>query len=180
MSGNFTPARKSQTPTGDKNFWATSWECFNDAEALYGKPFFFDVCAEPLTSKCERYYSLAEGNDALQLSWPSHWWCNPPFDRKLEFIRKAFAEARHGNPGMMLLPYEPATQWWQQALNAGVIIYEPAGRYNFLERDGITKKHGVNFPSAFVLFGSFFITPSLKIPFQKGYRREDPEGLDLI
>lgn len=178
MSGAFTPGRKSGTADTDKNYWATSWECYLDAIALYGRPFDVDVCAEALTAKCANYYSLTDGNDALKLSWPPHWWCNPPFDKKIEFIRKAYSEAKKGASGMMLLPYEPATQWWHRELNSGAIIYEPAGRYSFLKRDGITKKAGVNFPSAFVLFPHNFINYSIKIPFQKGIAKE--KGYDLI
>ncbi|MBG6243569.1 MAG: hypothetical protein EKE20_18045 [Candidatus Symbiopectobacterium sp. Dall1.0] len=178
VSGTFTPGKQSGTADKDKNCWATSWTCYQDAATLYGRPFNVDVCAEVLTAKCATYYSLADGNDALILSWPPHWWCNPPFEQKIAFIRKAFTESRRGSPGMMLLPYEPATHWWHRELGTGVIVYEPAGRYNFLERDGVTKKTGANFPSALVLFPHHFIAHSIKIPFQKGIATE--KGYDLI
>ena len=47
----------SGTPASDKNFWATTWECFADAQALYGRNFECDVAAEPLTAKCGRYFT---------------------------------------------------------------------------------------------------------------------------
>lgn len=178
MTGSFNPRAKSSTALSDKNFWATSRECFQDATALYGRKFELDICAEPKTAKCSLYYSIQDGNDALALPWADHWWCNPPFDNKFSFIKKAFIEAQKGFEGMMLLPYEPATQWWHQMLGKGVIVYEPDGRYNFLERDGVTKKKGVNFPSAFVLFPAFFIPHTIKIPFKKGVAHAG--GYDLI
>ena len=46
---------KSKTPESDKNLWATTWECFADAKALYGREFIVDVCAEPETAKCYQY-----------------------------------------------------------------------------------------------------------------------------
>lgn len=127
----------STTSVEDKNRWGTTWDCFDDGQALYGRPFKLDVCAEPATAKVNRFYTSIEwlelragsfeqrgigfcgedfnpqakivGFDALNLHWENDFWCNPPFDLKQLFIKKAFAEARAGNSGMMLLPYEPAT-----------------------------------------------------------------------
>ena len=108
---------KSNVPDSDKDFWATTWQAFSDAEALYGRKFQVDVAAEASTAKCLSYFvrpgdsdPVAAGVDAMLMEWPADWWCNPPFSMKPEFI----AEARHaqaaGNPGMMLLPYEPLTK----------------------------------------------------------------------
>ena len=69
---------------------------------------------------------------------------------------------------MMLLPYESLTNWWRDNLAEGVIIYEPDGRYNFMERDGKTKKSGANFGSVLVSFPSQHIGQSPRIPFIRG------------
>lgn len=159
----------SGTPASDKNFWATTWECFADAQTLYGRRFECDVAAEPLTAKCSHYFTshllleklldyrtsddvraqmreaelagtICMGIDSLNLDWPEHWWCNPPFDLKPEFITQARQQQANGRPGMMLLPYEPLTTWWRRLLAEDVIIYEPDGRYQFYERDGATRK----------------------------------------
>ena len=184
----------SKTPEADRNFWATQWECFADAQELHGRKFALDVCAEPLTAKCERYIARPElfdelldyphqlrdkapdaasgavcvGLDALQLPWEDDWWCNPPFDIKEQFIRKAKREQSKGHAGMMLLPYEPLTNWWRASLSEGVIIYEPDGRYNFMERDGKTKKSGSTFGSVLVSFPAQHIGQSIRIPFTRG------------
>lgn len=189
---------ESGTPAADKNFWATTLQCFDDATELYGRPFAIDVCAEPQTAKCQNYYASAElyeavldprtsartlermrssgrtcvALDALSLDWPEHWWCNPPFDQKQAFIAKARQEQANGRPGMMLLPYEPLTGWWQQMLSFGCIIYEPDGRYQFCERDGYTRKQGANFGSALVAFPTQLITESPRIRFKRGVGRE--------
>lgn len=160
---------KSETDPADKNFWATNWFCLYDATRLYGRSFSFDVAAEYSTRKAAGYYSLAEGNNALELLWPEHWWCNPPFDDKAAFIACAVEQAKAGRGGMMLLPYEPLTDWWRElvACNA-TFIYEPDGRYNFKERDGITDKDGVNFGCALVLFTSHqAASEAVRIPFKR-------------
>ncbi|MFB2865718.1 DNA N-6-adenine-methyltransferase [Aeromonas sp. MdU4] len=187
----------SGTPASDKNFWATTWECFYDAQELYGRPFDCDVAAEPSTTKCSRYFtshllldrlldyrsreevlaqireaenerSVCIGLDSLNLNWPEHWWCNPPFDFKPEFITKARQQQANGKPGMMLLPYEPLTTWWRRLLADEVIIYEPNGRYQFYERDGKTRKNGANFGCALIAFPTMKVGPSPRIPFARG------------
>ncbi len=180
MAGNVNPGKKSTTADADKNFWATSWRQYYDAVELYGRPFQWDVAAEAATTKTDRqtYFGLDLGDDSLQLDWPSDWWCNPPFDRKVEFIRHVLAQAKAGSPGMMLLPYEPVSNWWRDNLRDDVIVYEPDGRYNFMERDGITMKDGVNFGTALVLFTTATIGLSLRIPYTRGVGDHLwPEGL---
>lgn len=180
MSGNFNPSKKSETEASDKNRWSTQWHCFNDAQRLYGRPFEYDVAAEKATSKCgaARYFGPDHINstrrDALARGWPDHWWCNPPFDDKLKFIDHALEQRASGHPGMLLLPYEPCAGWWQDRFTFGAIIYEPRGRYNFYEPDGITPKSGVNFPVALVALPTMHIGESLRIPFQKSPAPRQP------
>ncbi|HAT8515216.1 TPA: hypothetical protein I7181_16095 [Vibrio vulnificus] len=103
----------STTPAQDKNRWGTTWECFEDGQALYGRQFKLDVCAEP------------------------------------------------------------ATGWWRELVDGkATAIYEPDGRYNFYDIDGVTKKTGVNFPSAFVLWTPHFTHYTPKIPFSRGVADE--------
>ena len=157
---------KSKTSKTDKNRWGTTWECFNDAQFLNGTDFTIDVCAEVQTTKCdvwiapnEKMFNESKNLGAVQydalecLTWENNWWCNPPFDLKEAFIKKAIEQAQIGNGGMILLPYERTTRWWRNFINEhATTIYEPDGRYSFYESDGSTKKPGVNFASAFVLF----------------------------
>nr|WP_275125076.1 DNA N-6-adenine-methyltransferase [Vibrio fluvialis] len=93
------------------------------------------------------------GFDGLLCDWEDGWWCNPPFDRKIEFIQKATEEMFKGRDGMMLLPYEPLSGWWIDLVDGfASVVYEPNGRYSFYEADGYTKKTGVNFGSVLLLF----------------------------
>lgn len=185
---------ESSTKADDKNRWGTDPQCFADAVALNGRPFVIDVCAEPLTAKCQRFYASDELYDAVldyrtsthamaQLRasgrtcvalnsliqvWDDSWWCNPPFDQKQAFIRYARSQQAAGRAGMMLLPYEPLTVWWQSLLATGCIIYEPDGRYQFVERDGVTRKSGANFGSALVAFPTQHIGESIRVRFKRG------------
>ncbi|PSW06166.1 DNA N-6-adenine-methyltransferase [Photobacterium lipolyticum] len=187
---------KTTSHQDDKNRWGTQWQCFADAVSLYGKPFQLDVCAEPETAKCERYFVLLDwfsrnrlsnyglhghetfwfnpsnkivGFDGLTCDWKNDWYCNPPFDLKREFITKAYIESRAGKSGMMLMPYEPLTSWWLDLVgDKATAVYTPDGRYNFYKPDGATKKSGVNFGSVFVLFTPHKVKITQRIPFKRG------------
>ncbi len=147
---------------------------------LTGKNLILDVAAEPQTAKVNRYYlspdwiseqqnlldtlkpkhpiakalnPVCVGFDGLQCDWEDGWWCNPPFDFKQEFIKKAVDQMAKGCDGIMLLPYEPLTNWWKDLVEPyAKMVLEPTGRYPFYEADGETKKTGVNFGSVLVLF----------------------------
>lgn len=188
---------ESSTPDESKNFWATTWLAFYDAQHLYGRHFKTDVAAEPLTAKCKNYFTNLDwydelhsgkdvqlkkshlalsvergfrliGFDAFLCDWGEDWWLNPPFDLKVEFIRRAKFMQSRGMPGMMLLPYEPLAGWWIDNLATGCIVYEPDGRYQFYERDGETQKGGANFGSVLVAFPTMKIGQTLRIPFKRG------------
>lgn len=179
------------TSEADKNFWGTTWRCFDDGQDIFekytGKRFVLDVAATNHTAKVDRFYTSLEwlenragndhhagagfntsdftgsndrnpnpslvGFDALSLPWEDGWWCNPPFDLKLDFIRKATIEAAKGHDGLMLVPYEPCTNWFVDEVEGfAKAAFEPDGRYQFLKPDGVTPKTGANFPVTFLLF----------------------------
>lgn len=187
---------KTATAQSDKNRWGTTWSCFYDAQYLYGREFILDVAAEPETTKARRFFASAEwfdlarrrgsfnlrvldhliGFDGLTCDWESHWWCNPPFDLKAEFLAKANHEVKRGKPGMMLLPYEPLTGWWREGVEGHAsAIYEPDGRYNFYEPDGETRKTGANFGSVFVLFTPGYFPHPQRIQFERGIWDQEME-----
>jgi hypothetical protein len=155
-------AAEPQTAKVDRFYLSPDWIQEQDD---VNRPLYADGLA-PLQEPDDKYSALREchpamqllsptcvGFDGLQCDWEDGWWCNPPFDRKLEFIAKAREEMYKGHDGMMLLPYEPLTGWWRDEVNGyASMIFEPDGRYGFYESDGHTKKTGVNFGSALVLF----------------------------
>ena len=147
------------------------------------------MAAQHQTTKCRNYYVATReeyyqpnsryrvtgrcyGWDSLNVLWENDWWCNPPFSRKLEFIAKAREAQFEGNSGMMLLPYEPITKWWRENLTEDVIIYEPDGRYNFLDQSG-TEKKGVNFASVLICFPAHKIGKAIHVQYKRGVGEEE-------
>lgn len=184
---------KSSTAVSDKNRWATTHECFNDAQHLFGRPFTIDVCAEPATAKVNLFFVSPDffrftdwatqliqheqnkiaGVDALSQDWPDGWWCNPPFDHKQEFLAYGSKQAKAGRSGMMLLPHEPLTGWWRELVeDVATIVYTPDGRYPFYEVDGKTKKQGVNFGSSLILFTPHYIRRTEYVPFNRNIAKQ--------
>lgn len=168
-----------------------------------GKQFVLDVAAEANTAKVNRYYASAEyleslvsgydglkpnhataqilkpkcvGINALTGEWEDGWWCNPPFDQKFDFIAKAIEQARKGNDGMMLLPYEPLTGWWMDRVEGyATMVYKPRGRYSFYEPNGKTIRKNVNFGSALVLFSCKGLETPSRIIQRKEWRDSGSE-----
>lgn len=172
MSGTFNPNSKSNTDPEEKNRWATRWETFADAQRLYGRQFVIDVAAQQATSKVGNAYfgpdhTREDWRDALAIDWPSDWWCNPPFDSKIAFVEHARKQQAAGRSGMMLLPYEPCSNWWAALLDENVIIYEPDGRIGFYKPDGKTKRDGVNFPSALICFPAHHIGKAIRVRYKR-------------
>lgn len=192
---------QSSTDSSEKDRWATQHGCFNDGQHLYGRPFKIDVAAEPETAKCDRFMVSPDwfewsrldilspyaqsgfnlrpeqrivGFDSLYCDWENDWWCNPPFTLKKEFLAKAAQQVKKGFSGMMLLPYEPLSGWWLELVKPfASVIYEPDGRYNFYKADGVTKKYGVNFGSALVLFTPHTVVEPARVGFVRGVGNEN-------
>ena len=92
--------------------------------------------------------------------------CNPPISDQFRkaFITRAQHEQYRGNAGTMILPYAPAAGWFRQYLGKGVIIYEPDGRYNYNDTNGVVQK-GCNFDSCVVVFPACYLRDSIRIPY---------------
>jgi len=102
--------------------WYTPDETFSDLSARYG-PFDLDVAASALNAKCARYMTVED--NALTKPWFGVVWCNPPYRRLIDWVRKARAEVEDGNAErvVMLLPSHTATEWFHLALEYGAVEF---------------------------------------------------------
>jgi phage N-6-adenine-methyltransferase len=171
MSGK-TPGVKSKTPDNKKDDWNTPWHAVKDASALIGMPFTLDACAcDDATAKAVAFFTPEQ--DALKQAWvPSERgavWCNPPFSRKAEFLNHARQQSRwHKQTIVMMIPYEPCTQWWREYVSGvASIVYVPDGRYNYCDPATKAEITGVNFASCFVVFTPLTM-PTQYVEFSRG------------
>lgn len=170
MSGK-TLNKKSKTDDAKKDLWNTDWRAVRDAEALIGQPFVIDVCAtDAATAKARTFITPQE--DALKTEWLAGngaVWCNPPFTMKPQFLIRAWQQAKAWQRNVMvMIPYEPCTQWWREHVSgSATAVFMPDGRYNYLDPDTKKPIPGVNFVSCFVLFTPLSI-PTQYLEFSRG------------
>jgi phage N-6-adenine-methyltransferase len=125
-----------------------TWETPADLFAVLNDEFHFDldVCAQPATAKCSRYYTPEI--DGLVQEWQGVCWCNPPYGREIvKWMAKAHVSATSGIATIVcLVPARTDTQWWWNYAQYGEVRFLP-GRLTF--------GNAVNsapFPSAVVIF----------------------------
>lgn len=101
--------RRTVLPEGGN--WYTPEPLFRDLESRYG-PFDLDVAASIDNAKCARFYSVEE--DGRVQPWSGRVWCNPPYRRLIEWVRKAYEEVQAGRCErvVMLLPAQTSTAWF--------------------------------------------------------------------
>lgn len=122
--------------------WETPGWLIQHANGLFGV-FDLDVCATELNRKAHLWYSLE--NDGLALPWDRKWWCNPPYSDISPWVEKAsIAEV----PGVMLLPCDHSTLWWQAWVEGKAITIPIGKRVKFVGAKGSPFFHSV-----FALYG---------------------------
>jgi phage N-6-adenine-methyltransferase len=122
--------------------WETPPEIVRLAHSLFGV-FDLDVAATEANRKGRLWYSLE--NDGLRLPWDRKWWCNPPYSRISPWVEKA---ASAEVPGVMLLPCDSSTRWWQRWVHGEAIIVPITRRIRFVGASGSPTFHSV-----FALYG---------------------------
>lgn len=112
--------------------------------------FTLDVCAEPNTAKCSRYFTQEE--DGLFKSWVGEaCFMNPPYGRQIQnWVRKAYEESQKGCVVVGLLPARTDTRWFHDYIYGKAEVRFLRGRIYF-GRDG-DFSGGATFPSMVVIF----------------------------
>ena len=121
-----------------KDEWATPQKFFDDLNEEFN--FTLDPCADEFNHKCEKYYT--EEDDGLLKDWSKDIvFCNPPYSKSKEWIKKASNEAKKGATVVMLIPARTDTKiWWECIFNQpNVEIRFVKGRLKF--GDGKTRHH---------------------------------------
>jgi site-specific DNA-methyltransferase (adenine-specific) len=120
--------------------WATPWPVFNALDREFG--FTVDVCAEPRTAKCRRFYT--EQDDALSFPWSQEIaFCNPPYSNIGPWMHQALSSLLCGTTTVMLLPANrfAAKYWTEFAYQAAewriyeqrIKFIDPYARENWIE-----------------------------------------------
>jgi site-specific DNA-methyltransferase (adenine-specific) len=148
--------------------WFTPADLFNEIEEKYG-PFDMDVAASSMNTKCAVY--ITEQQNALECDWRGSVWCNPPYVKLIEWVRKAYLEVKSGRCSRvtMLLPAQTSTNWFHDyALKYGE-LYWIRGKRKFGGRSDQSIM-----PSVVVVFDGAKVGPCVA-----SYKYEAPEGYGI-
>jgi len=115
--------------------WSTPKEVYNALHSEFN--FNFDPC--PLSKEfCV---------DGLSIAWGSSTFCNPPYSKIAQWIKKGFDEAALGKSVVFLIPSRTDTRWWHDYVMKAKEIRFIKGRLKFCGA-----KFNAPFPSCIVIF----------------------------
>jgi site-specific DNA-methyltransferase (adenine-specific) len=125
--------------------WATPQYLFDELN----KEFHFDIdaCATDENHKCDVYYTKEQ--DGLKMEWGGYVvFCNPPYSKIGEWVKKAYYEGRKDNTVVVLLiPSRTDTRWFHNYILHRAEIRFISGRLKF--GDAV---NSAPFPSMVVIF----------------------------
>lgn len=121
--------------------WFTPPNLFQECVDKFGS-FTLDAAADESNHKCPEYFT--EKEDGRLQPWSGRVWCNPPYTKLIEWVRKADEETRLGRCeiAVLLLPAQTSTEWWHEYvwprfLNGTVDLHWVRGKRRF----GGQRKH---------------------------------------
>lgn len=116
-------------PTMPDN-WFTPDDLYQEFVERYG-PFTLDVAATERNAKCEEYYT--EEVNGLTMPWSGRVWCNPPYQKLIQWVKKAFDETQAGNCeiAVLLLPAHTSTEWFHDYVLPHAELYWVRGKRKF-------------------------------------------------
>ena len=128
---------------GYSDKWQTPKSIYDPLNAEFN--FNFDPC--PITWK--------EGDpDALETDWGTSTFCNPPYSRVADFVKKAVNECKKGKTIVMLINACVDTKWFHEYIynkNYAQVRFVK-GRISFIDPTNPTKKQPSPRPSMIVVF----------------------------
>jgi phage N-6-adenine-methyltransferase len=157
------PTKRPATvrPVQASDRYATAPEDFERLDREFH--FTLDVCAEPSTAKCVRYFQADDPDDpatydGLRQEWGTAvCWMNPPYSQPGPWMGKAWGAARTGATVVALVRHDPSTAWWK------MWVQQPDGKLVASEvrplqnrprfwKNGVPEAHDYNFPCAYVIY----------------------------
>lgn len=129
--------------------WCTPRDKFNEWAKVFN--FKVDAAASNDNKLCEIHYGPgSEFNiDALSCEWKRDLlhFCNPPYSRISDFIRKGYMEYKRGVSSVFLIPSRTDTRYWHEYIEGEAEVTFLKGRLKF---EGA--KNSAPFPSCLVKY----------------------------
>ena len=130
------------------DYFETPLYIFNQLNRIFH--FNMDVACNEKNFKCKNY--ITEEMNSLGYEWYGRCFCNPPFSKKAEFIKKAHDEVLNGICVMILPLNCMDTKVWHEYIE-GKFHYEILkGRISFVNPETNSPKKGNNSGTVIVYF----------------------------
>lgn len=117
--------------------WRTPSKLYQELD----KEFHFDYDPCPLFGD--------KNPTGLKVPWGKSTYCNPPYSKIKEWIKKGFEEWQLGKTIVFLIPSRTDTKWWHEYIMKATEIRFIKGRLKFNDAKG-----SAPFPSAIIVFKS--------------------------
>lgn len=144
--------KMNQKGKGNDNFETPDY-IFNQLNKIFD--FNLDVACTPYNAKCVNF--ISQDDNALLIKWGeySRCFCNPPFSKKAEFIKKADYEVQYCNVPIvvMILPLNSMdTKIWHEIIESRYHYEILKGRIAFIDPETQKPKKGNNSGTVIVYF----------------------------
>lgn len=104
---------QSHKNTEERSRWETPWELFKCIEQHMGIMFVLDAAASKENRKCLLHYG--DGTCGIASPWLSWTWCNPPYTRTADFVKKAIEEKKNGTASIIMTYAACDVAWFHSA-----------------------------------------------------------------
>jgi phage N-6-adenine-methyltransferase len=124
---------------------------FQQLNAIFN--FEIDVASDVTNSKCSYY--ISKKDDSLTKYWSGRCFCNPPFSKKAEFIKKAHEQVQGGwcQICVMILPLNSMdTKVWHEIIEGRYHYEILKGRIAFIDPQTKQPRKGNNSGTVIVYF----------------------------
>jgi site-specific DNA-methyltransferase (adenine-specific) len=141
--------------SADKDEWSTAQDFYDGLNSKY--KFTLDPSADATNAKCSKFYTIDD--DGLSKDWAGETvFCNPPYSKAKEWMKKAFEESKKANTKIvMLVAARTDTKFFHDYCMKANEIFFVKGRLKF---GG--SKNSAPFPSMVVVFDKSNLKLSLR------------------
>lgn len=131
--------------TSNSDEWGTPLKLFDELNKEFH--FTLDPCASCENHKCDKYYTAED--DGLKQSWKNEVvFCNPPYSKIKEWVKKCYDEyIENGTTVVLLIPARTDTTYFHNYIYGFAELRFIKGRLHFNE-----SKNSAPFPSMLCVF----------------------------
>jgi hypothetical protein len=131
--GEMCPIRKGKSTTWITPQWLIDIIGKSDLDPCG----FLGPNGEPFVETAEAYFTLQEGDDGLKLDWFGSIFCNPPYDKNKQWLRRCYEHHKlTGEDVIVLIFSRTSTGYFQEYASRATALKFIGKRLKFLNDQG--------------------------------------------